>query len=257
MSWFSWHRNRELDLQRELNAHLELEAEEQVESGKDYKEAHLAARRLFGNMTSAQEATRAAWGWEWLERFVQDVLYGFRSFRKTPGFTSVVVLTLALGIGATSAIFSIFSAVLLQPLPYHKPERLTVTWLHPEHNALLKEFDTYRDFEAGKNRTHSFQQLAVATWATGQEILNAGGKTEEVLAMPVSAGFFSMLGVPPALGRTFQESDVRGGCSIVLRHSFWAKDLAGDPEVIGKSVRLDNRSCTVLGVMPPDFYFLS
>ncbi len=255
MGWFSWRRNRELDLQRELNAHLELETEEQAEAGKDDKEAHLAARRLLGNMTSAQEATREAWGWGWLDRFVQDVSYGFRSFGKTPGFTSVVVLTLALGIGATSAIFSIFSAVILQPLPYYKPERLTVTWLHPEHNALVKEFDSYRDFEAWKNRTHSFQQLAVATWATGQEILSVGGKTEEVLAMPVSAGFFSMLGVPPVLGRTFQERDVHGGCSIVLRHSFWSKDLAGDPKIIGKSVRLNNRSCVVLGVMPSDFTF--
>lgn len=151
---------------------------------KDNGAAHFAARRLFGNVTCAQETTREAWGWGWLERFVQDVSYGFRSFGKTPGFTSVVILTLALGIGATSAIFSIFSAVLLQPLPYQKPHRLVLPWLHPEHNGLVKEVDTYRDFEAWKDRTYSFQKLAVATWATGQEILSAGGKTEEVLACP-------------------------------------------------------------------------
>lgn len=255
MSWFSRRRNRELDLQRELNAHLELEAEEHAQAGKENEAAHLAARRLFGNMTYAQEATREAWGWGWLERFVQDVSYGFRNFSRTPGFTSVVVLTLALGIGATSAIFSIFNAVLLQPLPYQKPDRLVVTWLHSEHNTEVKAFDTYRDFEAWKNRGHSFQQLAVATWATGQEILSAGGKAEEVLAMPVSAGFFSMLGVPPALGRTFQASDIHGGCSVVLRHSFWIHDLGGDPKIVGKSVRLNNRSCTILGVMPPSFTF--
>ena len=147
------------------------------------------------------------------------------------------------------------NAVLLQPLPYKQSDRLVVTWVHPERKAGVKSFDTYRDFEAWKARSHSFEQLAMATWATSGKTLTGAGKAQEVLAMPVSAGFFTLLGVRPVLGRTFQERDYHGGCAVVLRYSFWKDTFAANPAIVGKSIRLDEQSCTVLGVMPPGFTF--
>ncbi len=255
MSWFSRRSARERDLKRELEAHLELEVEERKDAGVPAEEARLAARRTLGNVTSVQEETREAWGWAWLERFVQDVLYGLRSFKKTPTFTTVVVLTLALGIGATSAIFSIVDAVLLQPLPYRDSNKLVVIWRHPTHNKGVDAFDTYRDFEAWKSRSHSFEQLAMATWARGGKIFSGRGSARGVMAMPASLDFFTLLGVPPELGSTFQKDDLNRGCTVVLRHRFWKSALGGDNAIIGKSIRLDDQNCTVVGVMPPDFTF--
>lgn len=255
MDWFSRRRAQERDLQRELEAHLQLEAEEQEQAGISTEEARLTARRALGNVTSVQEETRDAWGWGWLERFAQDLLYGLRSFRKTPTFTVVVVLTLALGIGATSAIFSIVNAVLLQPLPYKDSNRLMMILVHPVHNPGAHAFDTYRDFETWKSRSHSFEQLAAATFVTGGRIFSGRDAAREVVAMPVSMSFFPLLGVSPELGRTFQRDDFQRGCTVVLRHRFWESTLCSDKNIVGKSIRLDEQSCTVAGVMPAGFTF--
>ncbi len=195
-------------------------------------------------------------GWKWLEQSKQDVTYAMRTFARTPGFTVMVILTLALGIGATTAIFSIVNAVLLHPLPYPNADRLVVIW-----EKLVRDpkappiFDSYRDFETWKNSSRSFEQLAPATWATGGQILTGTGPARGVLAMPAGLDFFSLLGVGPELGRTFQPDDLNRGCTVVLKHRFWMTAFGGQKTVVGKHISLDERACTVIGVMPQGFTF--
>jgi predicted permease len=249
-------RKRDEDLEREVRSHLEAEAEELRESGLAAEEAHYAARRAFGNTALAKETVRETWEWNWLERFKQDVAYALRAFGRTPGFTAVVILTLALGIGATTAIFSIVNAVLLNPLPYPNADRLVVIWeklvRNPKGTAV---FDSYRDFETWKNASRSFELLAPATWATGGQILIGNGAARNVLAMPVGIDFFPLLGATPELGRTFQPDDLHRGCTVVLKHSFWLAAFGGQKDVVGKHVSLSEQACTVTGVMPAGFTF--
>lgn len=192
----------------------------------------------------------------WIENLRQDISYGIRIFTKTPGFTAIVILTLALGIGANTAIFSIVNAVLLHPLPYKDSDRLVVIWEKPARDRNAPSiFDSYSDFKIWKSRTHSFEQLAVATWANAGQVFTGNGAARQVLAMPVSPEFFPLLGVYPELGRTFSSDDLNRSCTVVLRDRFWRSVLAGDKNAIGKSIRLNNNSCTVIGVMPPGFTF--
>jgi predicted permease len=251
-----WHRHREEDLDRELRSDLELEAEERAGSGLPPDEAQYAAQRSLGNAGLLKEEAREAWGWAWLDRFRQDVAYAARTFARTPGFTTVVILTLALGIGATTAMFSVVNAVLLHPLPFRNPDRLVVIWekFVRDPNA-PPVFDSYGDFENWKSGSQSFEQLAPATWRTDGQILTGSGPAREVLALPVGIDFFSMLGVAPQLGRTFQPDDLREGCTVVLKHSFWIEIFGGQRNVIGSHIELNQNACTIIGVMPPGFVF--
>ncbi|HXU50094.1 MAG TPA: permease prefix domain 1-containing protein, partial [Candidatus Binatia bacterium] len=222
-------RNREQDLDNELRSHIELEAEERLEDGASSTEALYSAKRALGNTAAIKEDVRAAWGWTRLCQLRQDAFYGLRIFAKAPGFTAIVIATLALGIGATTAIFSILNAVLLRPLPYKDPGRLVVIWKQPVRDrAAIPVFDTYAEFQDWSAASRSFEQAAAATWASSGAILTGVGRAREVLAMPVSLTFFKLLGVPPQMGRTFQPGDLNAGCAVVLRHRFWQTDLAGD-----------------------------
>jgi len=249
-------RNREQDLDNELRSHIELEAEERLEDGASSTEALYSAKRALGNTAAIKEDVRAAWGWTRLCQLRQDAFYGLRIFAKAPGFTAIVIATLALGIGATTAIFSILNAVLLRPLPYKDPGRLVVIWKQPVRDrAAIPVFDTYAEFQDWSAASRSFEQAAAATWASSGAILTGVGRAREVLAMPVSLTFFKLLGVPPQMGRTFQPGDLNAGCAVVLRHRFWQTDLAGDKNILGRAIRLNTQSCTVVGVMPPGFTF--
>jgi predicted permease len=209
-----------------------------------------------GNAGLIKEDVREMWGWAWLDRFTQDVSYAARAFARTPGFTAVVILTLALGIGATTAMFSVVDAVLLHPLPFRNSDRLVVIW-----ETLVRSpndppfFDTYHDFEVWKSGSQSFERLTLATWRTDGQILTGAGPARDVFAMPVGIDFFPMLGVAPEVGRTFQPDDLREGCTVVLKHSFWMEVFAGQKNVIGRHVDLNENACTVVGVMPPGFAF--
>jgi len=255
MRW--WRRKeRERDLERELRSDLELGADEQMENGLSPEEAEYAARRALGNAALIKEEVRDLWGWAKLDRFLQDLAYALRTFARAPGFTTVVILTLALGIGATTAIFSVVNAVLLHPLPFPNPDRLVVIWEKFVSNPNSPPvFDSYRDFENWKSRSQSFERLAPATWKADGQILTGAGAAREVFAMPVGVGFFSLLGVAPELGRTFQTEDLREGCTVVLKHSFWIETFGGQANVIGRHIELNQNACTVVGVMPAGFAF--
>ncbi len=186
-----------------------------------------------------------------------DLRFAARGFARRPGFTVVAVLTLALGIGAATAVFSIVDAVLLRPLPYHDPARLTAIWAtSTREQGLAKIFATYEDYAAFRSRSRTLESVAAATWATRLgRILTGYGRSREVLAVPATAGFFDTLGVHAALGCTFRAEDESHGCSIVLAHSFWMAALGGNRAIIGRSLTLDQQSCRVLGVMPERFAF--
>ena len=145
-----------------------------------------------------------------------DVRYGLRLISRKRGTTAIVVLTLALGIGANTAVFSMVEAVLLRPLPYMESTRLVSVWLRDVHaTGTSKMFDSWRDYRAFSS-ARSFQMTAAATWAIGSRILRGYGPAKEVLALPVSESFFALLGVEPALGRTFASGDLQRGCSVVI-----------------------------------------
>jgi predicted permease len=256
-----WLRKRsEQDLERELRTHLELEAEEQQDCGVPSREAIYAARRAFGNTTLVKEAVREMWGWASVERLCQDLRYALRLWGRAPGFAAIVVLTLALGIGADTAVFSVFNSVLLQPLPYRNSDRLFAIWYREIHaKGTSKLFDLYSDYENWKANARTIEALAAVSWApqaSPERIFTGHGPTRVVFALPVTADFFSLLGVPAMVGRTFDESDRAQGCVVVLAHSFWQTVLGGQKSVVGQTIRLGDEACSVLGVMPPDFAFL-
>ena len=244
MRW--WRRkDREEDLQRELRSDLELEATEQREKSLSPDEARYAAQRAFGNTTLVKEEVREMWGWAWSERLVQDLAYAVRLFRRAPCFSAIVVLTLALGIGANTAAFSILNAVLLQPLPYRNPDRLIAIWDREIHaKGTSKLFDLYSDYDNWKKSGRSFEEVAAVSWApqaSPEKILSGHGPARTVFALPVTSDFFSFLEVPAMLGRTFHSSDAGRGCMVVLAGSFWQSAFGGQESIVGKAIRLDDQ----------------
>ncbi len=246
----------EEELDDELRLHLEQETEKYVRAGMGKEEALRRVRLEFGGVDQIKEQCREARGTTLVTAFVQDLRYALRMLRKFPGFTTVVVLTVALGIGANTAVFSIVDAALLRPLPYRNADRLVMIAQHlPTEPAPI--FDTYREFEEWNRSSRSFEKLAAATWAPRDAgaILSWHGTKQEILAVPVSDNFFTMLGVRAAQGRTFEAGDLNSACTIVLAHSFWHERLGSAPDWIGKSLTLDGRECTIIGVMPQNFSF--
>jgi putative ABC transport system permease protein len=186
----------------------------------------------------------------------RDLRYGLRQLKRSPGFAFMVVLTLALGIGASTAIFSIVEGVLLRPLPYQHPERLVVIWqtdaIHHDSGAF---FNTYREFDAWQQHSRSFEKLAAFSWASGPHTILWQGKPLDALALPASVDFFSMLGQSAGLGRTFAQSDLQNTCTLVLAYHFWQQKLGSPSNIVGRSLTLGKSSCEVVGVMPKSFSF--
>jgi putative ABC transport system permease protein len=243
--------DRELDA--ELRYHLERQAAEHVADGMSAEEARLAALRGFGGVTRAKEECREARGVRLIEDLWQDVRYGLRTFRKRPGFTLVAVVTLALGIGANAAIFSVVNGVLLKSLPFPEPERLVALSETAESGRVTAvAFPDYLDWRAGQN---VFEEMAARMPAGG--VLTGDGEPERVTGRHVTASFFRTLGVRPAAGRFFTEEEDRPGGErlIVLGHELWQRRYGGDPAVAGRAVRFNGESWTVAGVMPPRFDF--
>src|ERR1051325_517951 len=231
----------------EVQFHLAMIEQRMIESGMPPEIARAQARREFGNPTLIEERTLDAWPHAFVDTLIQDVRYAWRMFRRTRGFTAIAILTLALGIGADTAVFSIVDAVLLRPLPYREPGQL-VSVLDREIRAGGRAtfFDLYSDYENWNKNSHVFQWFAAVSWAGGLgRIMTGHGPARSVAALPVTFDFFSVLGVPPLLGRTFQSADLAGGCSVVLSHKFWQAIFGGQQNAIGQSLQLDNQDCAV------------
>ncbi len=183
-----------------------------------------------------------------------DFQYAGRMLAKSPGFAIVAIVTLALGIGANTAVFSIIDGVLLRPLPYADADRLVLVLDRSVRDPqLTKLFSTYADYKEYLAHSRSFERFAGLSWAQGGAILTGRGRARGVVANVVTGDFFAMLGATPALGRTFSGDDLRGGCWVVLSNAFWHGTLGGDPRVVGQSLALSDRACTVVGVMPASF----
>jgi putative ABC transport system permease protein len=257
--WISGHADRELD--RELRAHLDLEAEAQRDAGVATDEAQYAARRAFGNVGSVRENTRAAWGWSFPERLAQDLRYALRGIRKSPGFSTVAILSLALGIGANTAIFTFVNAALLKPLPYPHAGRIVSLAEHPPQSASTTLVHP-QSFVEWRKRARSFEALAIA-----QSIpINTQGSegAEEVAGLWSTASLFRVLGVEAMLGRVFTDGEGLGRAAgpghdsapspvAVLGYGYWQRRFAADPAIVGQAIPLGRGSATVIGVMPPGF----
>ena len=239
----------ERDLQEEMRLHLELRQEAHMRDGLSAAEARAAAQRQFGNATLLRETSGDAWGWRGMQNLAQDLRYGARALLRTPGFTLLAILTLALGIGANTAIFSVINAVLLNPLGYRNPDRL-VTLLHFGSAPVAPA--NYLDW---RDQSHSFEAMAAAeAWSPN---LTGVEKPEHLDGLRVTQNLFPMLGIPPLLGRTFVPGEDQDGADgeVVLSYRLWQRRFQGDPKVLGKPILLSARAFTIVGVMPADFKF--
>ena len=238
-------------LDEDICDHIERETQDNIERGMPPEEARYAAMRKFGNVMQVKEETRDVWSLIWLEQLLEDIRFGLRLLRKNPGFTAVAMLTLALGIGANAAVFSVVYAVLLRPLPYAEPSRLVVL-----NEATPKVGDvsvSYQNFLDWRAASHTFSQMA----AVHSVDFNLAGVTqpENISGDAVSPNFLSMMGVRPILGRDFDASEEKAGTGpvLLLSYALWQSHLGGDPNVVGKTIALDGRSFTIVGVLPPNY----
>ena len=251
LRWLAQRRNKEAELREELQFHLEEEAGQRQEDGLAADEARFAARRELGNLTLVEGDARAAWGWTWLEEITQDLRYGLRLLRKSPGFTVVAVLTLALGIGANTAIFSVVNAVLLKSLPFKDPEQLVMVW---NRGAAAAGGDrtplAVADLLDWRAQNRSFADIAA--FQLGSFNYANGNLPEQLQAANVTANFFSVLGVQAQLGRTFLPEEDRPGAQHValLSDGFWRRRFAGDTQVLGGTLDLGGEAYTVIGILP-------
>ncbi len=241
----------ERDLDAELRGYEAMLQEEKIRDGMKRDDAKRAARIELGGSEQVKEEVRAARAGVWLETFWQDIRFGARTLRKNPGFTAVAVLTLALGIGANTAIFSVVYAVLLQPLPYRDPARLVaLNETTPRVGDISVSYPNFLDWRAG---AHAFSQMSAAH-KVGFSLAGVS-QPESISGDAVSPNFLSMMGVRPILGRDFEASEEKAGTPpvLLLSYSLWQTHLGGDPNVVGRTILLDGRSFTIIGVLPPNY----
>ncbi len=243
----------EAELEAELRFHLYRQAEKYLRAGLGPEEARRRARIDLGGLEQAKEECRDARGLGLLEAFYQNVRFGLRLLRHAPGFAAVAVLTLALGIGSSAAMFSVVNAVLLRPLPYPHPSQLVALPESEPQSGIPSDGASYQDLESWRTASHSFRYLAGI--AVHQVTLTGRGQPTEVYTVSVTDDFFPLVGVAPLLGRTLTAADAgRGAAPVaVVSASLWRSRFGADPKIVGETVALDKRSFTVVGVMPAGF----
>ena len=263
MNWWriNWwqSKKRDADLERELRSDLELEEEEQLEAGVSKEEARYAALRAFGNPILIREQTGAVWSWNWLESLARDLRHSLRTLRRTPGFTIIAILVMALGIGANVALFTVVRGVLLKPLPFDDPDRLVMLY----EAGLEKDGTPGFNVVAGgiyaewKNQNRSYSSLALAK-DIRVGLSGSGGQLPEKLNSSLfSWDMLRTLGVQPALGRDFTEADdsLAANGTVLLGWGLWKRRFGGDPAILNQTIHLDAQPYTVIGVMPAWFDF--
>jgi predicted permease len=247
------HKRKLDDFGAEIDAHLQLEFERQRELGLSEEEAQAAARRAFGNVMQTKERFYESNRWLWWDHFWPDVRYGARMLRKSPGFAVIAILTLAIGIGANTALFSVVNGVLFNPLPYAQPDRLVA--LFARSNQFNKFSISYPNFLDWSRQNHSFSSLAAFRGETFT--LTGIGEPERLDANMVSAAFFPLLGVGPVIGRNFNEKEDQLGAAPValISEDLWKRKFGSAPDIVGKSIRLDGNLYSITGVIPATFHY--
>jgi len=247
----------EADLERELRSHLDLEADDRREAGASDDEARYAALRAFGNAALVKEEVREMWGWTSVERLGQDFRYGLRQVRRAPWVAVVAVLTLALGIGATTIIFSVMDNALLHPFPYRDADGISVFRIHD----LDESADSGRlgfsipEFLAYREQNHVFADM---TGTGGEQVLyTRSGQTQELSGAYVTTDTFQFLGVPPVLGRwiTPADGDRVATPVFLMNYRMWQEEFHGDKSIVGKTFSLNGTARVLVGVMPPRFQY--
>jgi putative ABC transport system permease protein len=251
--WPAWDRRKD-ELHDELEAHVRIAVEERMARGESYEAARAAAMRELGNPALVADVTRSKWGWEWLECIAQDLRYGLRGILRRPAFALIVIVTLAVGIGANTAIFSAVYAVLLKPLPFPHGERMTV--LGESTGKASGISVTWLNFDHWRKENHSFETMAAFESAD----LTMTGRGQAVLthAGIVTNEFFPLTGVQPVMGRllTASDSEPQAPQTVVVSQAFWKRALGADPQIVGKTLVLDGSARTIVGVLArePGFF---
>ena len=247
MKWFG---RGDRDYREELDAHLEMEVRENLDRGMSPHEARQAALRTFGNALAVRQQLAEARPLHFWQTLSQDVRYGARLLKRSPGLTATIVFTLALGIGANAAIFSLVEAVLLRMLPVREPHSLVIVRALSRQGT--RDSFSHTDYEWLRDHSRAFSAMsASAVW---KMTLDAGDHKERVTAELVSGNYFALLGVEPAAGRTITvDDDHQGRLIAVLSHAFWQRSFAGRDDALGRNLRLDGASLTIVGVAPPGF----
>ena len=241
------------DFAAEIESHLQFEIDRLQQEGLGADEARAAARRAFGNVARSTERFHESHRWAWWDRLMQDVRYAVRSWRTAPGLTLVAILTTALGIGATTATFSVVDATLLHPLPYPHADRLV---------SVVDDLPGIASYDVGVSqpewldldRSGIFDQVALAWF--DENNLTGASRPSQVRLMSVTPNYFAVLGVAAQLGRTFPAENRSPGYlgEIVISDGLWKGDFGGDPHILDKSIRLDTDLYRIVGVMPPGFH---
>jgi predicted permease len=256
-------RRFQAELDEEIRLHLELRERERMDAGVAFSAARSAALRRFGNPTRIKETSYMNWGWHWLESLGQDVRYGARSLWRSPGLMAAAILSLGLGIGANTAIFSFMDAVMLRSLPVQEPSRLvllgTGAWGGISDSFNITELYSYPFYREMQRQNEVFSTTAAALSLLNEVHgnVNGRGETELMHVQLVSGTYFAMLGVPSYLGRTLTDEDdnSEGNHPVaVISYSWWKQRLASDPNALGKKVKLGDTTFEIVGVAAPEFF---
>ena len=242
------------DFAAELESNVDLHVDDLIRSGVTPEEARRQALIRLGGAEQTRQAHRERRTLPWLESLLQDTRYGLHMMLHSPGFTSVAVLTLAIGIGASTAIFSAIKPILIDPLPYPNASRLTMLWEVRNDGAPMPV--TFGTFYGLSQRNRSFDSIAVfKAWLPAAAATSGADRPERIAGQRVSVDFFRTLGVSPSLGRDFQASDdrYRGPNVAVLSDRLWRRRFGADAAIVGRQIRLDGELFTVIGVMPASF----
>ncbi len=243
------------DLEEEMRLHQELRAQANAEEGMPPEEARYAARREFGNALLLREKSWDLWGWRWLEELFQGLRFGLRQLRRNPGFTAIAVITLALGMGSTTAIFSVVNGVLLKPLPYPNPDQLVAVWLTAPGIDIKNLNPSPSLYFICREQGRAFQKIGLYT---GYSVNVTGvAEPEHVAGLEVTDSVLPILGVTPMLGREFTRADDVPGSpdTVMLTFGYWRRRFGGDRSVVGKTITVDGKVSQIIGVLPQSFHF--
>ena len=249
-------RKRMMDgLDQDIREHIEIETQDNIERGMSPEDARHAAMRKFGNVTRVKEETREVWSFLWIEHLLQDIRFGVRMLRRSPGFAAAAILTLALGIGANTAIFSVVNAVLLRPLAYRDSPSLVNIWGKFEKDGIPQNWISEPEYWDLLDHNESFAQVAAYALGGRANLTRADAPPVQVSEASTTADVLPMLGIVPVVGRSFSSEEDQPGHShyVLLSYALWESQFGGDPNIGGKPIQLDGEAYSIVGVLPKQF----